>query len=56
MHFGIAMTPHHHWGIGVVGKGLLDDSLMLEPAFHADIVLMGEDFSVWKTFVGVMER
>lgn len=28
----------------------------LEPGFHADIVLMGEDFSVWKTFVGGVER
>jgi N-acetylglucosamine-6-phosphate deacetylase len=29
-HFGNAMTPLHHREIGVVGAGLLDDSLMLE--------------------------
>lgn len=29
-HFGNAMTPLHHREIGVVGKGLLDDGLMLE--------------------------
>jgi N-acetylglucosamine-6-phosphate deacetylase len=29
-HFGNAMTPLHHREIGVVGSGLLDDSLMLE--------------------------
>lgn len=29
-HFGNAMTPLHHREIGVVGMGLLDDSLMLE--------------------------
>lgn len=29
-HFGNAMTPLHHREIGVVGTGLMDDSLMLE--------------------------
>jgi len=29
-HFGNAMTPLHHRGIGVVGAGLLEDGLMLE--------------------------
>lgn len=29
-HFGNAMTPLHHREIGVVGAGLLDDTLMLE--------------------------
>jgi N-acetylglucosamine-6-phosphate deacetylase len=29
-HFGNAMTPLHHREIGVVGAGLLDDSLMIE--------------------------
>ena len=29
-HFGNAMTPLHHREIGVVGAGLLDESLMLE--------------------------
>ena len=28
----------------------------LEPGFHADIVLMEKDFSVWKTLVGGEER
>lgn len=28
----------------------------LEPGFHADIVLMEKNFSVWKTFVGGEER
>lgn len=28
----------------------------LEPGFHADIVILNEDFSVWKTFVGGVER
>lgn len=28
----------------------------LAPGFHADIVLMENDFSVWKTFVGGVER
>jgi N-acetylglucosamine-6-phosphate deacetylase len=28
----------------------------LAPGYHADIVLMDKDFSVWKTFVGGRER
>jgi len=28
----------------------------LEPGFTADVVLLGDDFSVWKTFVGGEER
>lgn len=28
----------------------------LEPGYHADIILLDEDFSVWKTFMGGRER
>jgi N-acetylglucosamine-6-phosphate deacetylase len=36
--------------LGLVGFG------KIEPGFHADLVLLDDDFSVWKTFVGGTER
>ncbi|MGL5018377.1 MAG: N-acetylglucosamine-6-phosphate deacetylase [Luteolibacter sp.] len=33
----------------------LQDFGKLEPGYHADIVLLEKDFSVWKTFVGGLE-
>lgn len=40
-HYGNAMTPLHHREIGVVGAGLLDDSLMIE--FIADTIHLCPD-------------
>lgn len=36
--------------LGLAGFG------KIEPGFHADLVLLDDDFSVWKTFVGGTER
>jgi N-acetylglucosamine-6-phosphate deacetylase len=59
-HFGNAMTLLHQ--LVKTTSWNQAQSLDLEyfgklaPGFHADIVLMEKDFSVWTTFVGGVER